>query len=274
MYEAFAAVYEVDRQPRWLATMRSIANHALLDYRDCKARDGAAACTYTPQANDPGGVVNASAYRAFLLTKAARDLNQPDYERAAEPNLRFVLESQNPDGSWYYAIDGRRDFIDHFHTCFVLKALVKIQQLAPREDIRNAVEAGLRYYTTELFDAEGLPRPFAKRPRLTIYRRELYDYAESINLLTLASGWQHKLDVRLGHTIEDVLGRWQRADGSFRSRQLLFGWDDVPMHRWAQAQLFRSLCGLITPQYRTAPSERIGGLLMMARPSSKASCCR
>jgi hypothetical protein len=25
----------------------------------------------------------------------------------------------------------------------------------------------------------------------------------------------------------------------------MLGWDDVPMHRWAQAQLFRSLCGLL-----------------------------
>ena len=24
--------------------------------------------------------------------------------------------------------------------------------------------------------------------------------------------------------------------------RLLLGWDNVPMHRWAQAQLFRSLC--------------------------------
>jgi hypothetical protein len=45
--------------------------------------------------------------------------------------------------------------------------------------------------------------------------------------------------------LEDVIGRWRQTDGSFRSRQLLFGWDDVPMHRWGQAQLFRSLTGLL-----------------------------
>jgi hypothetical protein len=245
VYEAFAALYELDPQPRWLEMMRSIAKHALHDYRDHERRNGGAACTYTPLANDPGGVVNASAYRAYLLTRAAHDLNQPEYQSAAEPNLRFVLDSQNADGSWYYAIDGRRDFIDHFHTCFVLKALVKIHDLVPREDVRLAVDAGLGYYVRHLFDAQGLPRPFARPPRLIVYRRELYDYAECINVLTLVGGRQHNLDAVLAHTVEDVIGRWQRADGSFRSRQLLVGWDDVPMHRWAQAQLFRSLCGLL-----------------------------
>ena len=45
----------------------------------------------------------------------------------------------------------------------------------------------------------------------------------------------------LQRVIEDVLTRWLKKDGSFRSRKLLIGWDNVPMHRWAQAQVFRAL---------------------------------
>ena len=107
------------------------------------------------------------------------------------------------------------------------------------------MESGLRYYVDQLFDADGIPRPFARAPRLIVYKRELYDYAEGINLATLAFGRSPAVADRLRTTVEDVLGRWQREDGSFRSRQLMLGWDDVPMHRWAQAQLFRSLCGLL-----------------------------
>jgi hypothetical protein len=172
-------------------------------------------------------------------------LSEPEYEAAAQPNLRFVLDSQNADGSWPYAVDGRRNFIDHFHTCFVLKALLKIEQLTGRSDFGSAVESGLKYYVECLFDDDGIPRPFAKAPRLIVYKRELYDYAEGINLASLACGRSPALADRLTTTVEDVLARWQREDGSFRSRQLLLGWDNVPMHRWAQAQLFRSLCGML-----------------------------
>ena len=42
--------------------------------------------------------------------------------------------------------------------------------------------------------------------------------------------------------MSDLITRWRKRDGSFRSRELTFGWDNVPMHRWAQAQIFRSLC--------------------------------
>jgi hypothetical protein len=37
------------------------------------------------------------------------------------------------------------------------------------------------------------------------------------------------------------LSDWIKPDGSFRSRKLMFGWDNVPMHRWAQSQMFRAL---------------------------------
>jgi hypothetical protein len=246
VYEAFSAVQEVEPQNRWLETMHSIAEHAFQDYRDYDAHDGAATCTYSTLPWDSGRVVNANAYRAFLLSKAAHDFADDRYRQAVEPNLRFVLNSQQPDGSWPYAVDGRRDFVDHYHTCFVLKALVKIEQLTGRRDCRTAIENGLRYYAKHLFDAEGLPRPFAKPPRLIVYRRELYDYAECINLLTLVCGTSSILDARMSAAVTDVTTRWQRADGSFRSRKLLIGWDNVPMHRWAQAQLFRSLTGLLS----------------------------
>src|SRR6187402_2730082 len=44
-YEAFTDVYRIDSQPRWRETMRSIAEHTLVDYRDIAAGPGATTCT-------------------------------------------------------------------------------------------------------------------------------------------------------------------------------------------------------------------------------------
>jgi hypothetical protein len=76
---------------------------------------------------------------------------------------------------------------------------------------------------------------------MTVYRRELYDYAECINLCVLLRERIGELDTVLGKVIEDLLARWVKSDGSFRSRELWLTWDNVPMHRWAQSQMFRSL---------------------------------
>jgi hypothetical protein len=242
VYEAFQQVYQIDGDPQWREIMQSIAEHALHDYQDYETSPDASTCSYTPGPHNSGGVINASAYRAFLLTRAAADFSEETYRKVAERNLNFVIESQNADGSWFYSTDGKRDFVDHFHTCFVLKALAKIEQLTGCSRCGNAIERGVSYYVKNLFDPNSLPAPFSKRPRLTVYRRELYDYAECLNLAVLLCGRSPELDKIFSAVVTDLLVHWHKPDGSFRARKLLAGWDNVPMHRWAQSQMFRSLC--------------------------------
>jgi hypothetical protein len=243
-YEAFDYVYRIDKSERWLEVMRSIAEHAIIDIEDFEVSPGAFSCGYGPY-DDKGGVVNASAYRAFLLTSAHRQFSDDRFWEAGEGNINFVLKAQREDGSWPYAVGDERDFVDHFHTCFVLKALAKIERLTGHEGCRKAIDKGVRYYLENLNDADGLPKPFSVAPRLTVYKRELYDYAECINLCVLLRDRMSDLQGTLQKVLKDVLERWVKKDGSFRSRELLLGWDNVPMHRWAQAQIFRSLCLLL-----------------------------
>ena len=242
-YEAFDYLFRIDGDQHWREVMKSTVDHAFIDYTDHEAGPHASTCSYTPEGGE--GVVNASAYRAFLLTSGWREFLEENYRAAAERNLNFVLQSQGDDGSWPYAVDGRRDFIDHFHTCFVLKALVKIEGLTGNEACTRAIERGVEFYLANLFDAARLPRPFARAPRLTIYQRELYDYAECLNLGALLRGRFPDMDRMVDRVLGDVLANWMKVDGSFRSRKLLLGWDNVPMHRWGQSMMFRSLCLLL-----------------------------
>src|SRR5437762_2073191 len=140
VYEAFLQVYEMlerkesgdsyfspEQGNEWRRILESIARHAFADIKDFPTSKTGSNCSYTPFGE--GGVVNAAAYRAFLLTSASQVFSNSNYWKTAERNLNFVLENQNADGSWYYAMDGVRDFVDHFHTCFVMKALTKIYAL-------------------------------------------------------------------------------------------------------------------------------------------------
>jgi hypothetical protein len=255
VYEAFRAVYTIDGTPRWRETLDSIAQHATEDIKDFPAPGGGSTCSYTPF--DQGGVVNASAYRACLLANAAVDLDDDRYWQIAQRNVEFVLGSQNADGSWYYSVEGARDFVDHFHTCFVLKALAKIERLNPDQTRWRAIEKGAVYYLRHLVDEQGLPKPFSRAPRTTVYRRELYDYAECVNLCVLLRNRIPGMNSLLKRVLADLLARWVKSDGSFRSRELWVGWDNVPMHRWAQSQMFRSLCLFVLDE-RGEPNRDVG----------------
>lgn len=239
VYEAFLQVDQREPRAEWKQILESITRHALADFKDVKISETASSCTYTPYGLS--GVINASAYRAFLLTSAARELQHDEAWAVAERNLNFVLENQNADGSWYYAIDGVRDFVDHFHTCFVMKALAKIHSLTGHAGCLAALDKGVRYFLGNLFDTDGLPKPFSRAPRLTVYKRELYDCAECINLCLLLRDRFPQLEATLETVVGGILRDWVQSSGAFRARRLHLGWDNVPMHRWAQSQMFRSL---------------------------------
>jgi len=239
VYEAFLQVYNLRPEPGWKKAIESIVRHVRTDIKDFQTSPTASTSSYTP--HDQGGVVNASAYRAFTLMSAAKFLGDDSLPEIADRNINFVLESQNADGSWPYAKDGVRDFVDHFHTCFVMKGLAKIYLQNGDERIRAALAKGVEYYLNNLFSEDGMPRPFSKAPRLTVYKCELYDCAECINLCLLLRKDFPRLKNTLETVVTGILKNWIKPDGSFRSRKLISGWDNVPMHRWAQSQMFRSL---------------------------------
>jgi hypothetical protein len=246
-FEAFVQVQELQPDSERKKIIESIVRHACTDIKDFKTSETARTSSYTPY--DQGGVVNASAYRAFTLISAAKFLGDDSLSAIAAPNINFVLESQNADGSWPYAKDGVRDFVDHFHTCFVMKALAKIFLLNGDPRLRAALAKGVDYYLKNLFAEDGMPRPFSKAPRLTVYKCELYDCAECINLCLLLRREFPQLQNTLETVVAGILENWVKPDGSFRSRRLMFGWDNVPMHRWAQSQMFRSLAYFLREEH-------------------------
>ena len=125
--------------------------------------------------------------------------------------------------------------------------------------------AGVDYYLDNLFDADGLPKPFAKAPRLTVYKRELYDCAECINLCLLLRDRFPQLQA----TLETVVAG-SCATGSSRTVRsdrvsCCLGWDNVPMHRWAQSQMFRSLAFYLREQISRDAAEPQSRALAGAR---------
>lgn len=251
-FEAFLQVQQLQPRNDLKAILESIVRHVSNDIKDYKYSATADTCSYTPY--DTGKVVNASAYRAFTLTSAGKFFGRNELLTLAERNINLVLETQKPDGAWPYAVDGVRDFVDHFHTCFVMKALAKIYLLTGNERIRAALARGLDYYLKNLFSANGMPRPFSKAPRLTVYQCELYDCAECINLCLLLRRDFPQLETTLTTVITGILDNWVKPDGSFRSRKLILGWDNVPMHRWAQSQMFRSLAFYVSQTKKNGQS--------------------
>jgi len=168
-----------------------------------------------------------------------------DWVREAMEYAAFVVDAQQANGAWPYAVDGKDAFIDNFHTCFVMKNLFKTAQKIPDQhtsrDLLLAVQRGYTFYKQFLLDQDGQPRPFAKTQRPSLVRRELYDYAEGINLASLMRGVDPDAEKIRRNLVEVLLAKWQLSDGHFVTRRTILGPNHIPYHRWAQSQTFSTL---------------------------------
>ncbi len=238
-FDAFLDLYAITGIESYRETAQGIASFVANDIPDNPARRGRAA-GYSPSSRSK--VINASAYRAACLTRASAVFSAPQYRHIAEDNILFVLDQQQADGSWLYAADDDREtFIDHMHTCFVLKGLYRAYQVLKDEEILRAVKRGYQYYRESLFYPNGLPRPFAKAETRQFRVAELYDYAEALNLalLLLPDLDTSALADRLASSL---LEHWQTPAGYFTTRVSTHGIrNTVPYHRWGQAPAWHSL---------------------------------
>jgi hypothetical protein len=97
----------------------------------------------------------------------------------------YVRRQQRPDGSWFYSPYGR-SFIDGFHSCIVLKNIIKSNRLMHLSGSDSIVAAGYEYLKRELFDkSQVLFRRFSIRNKPGLVRFDMYDNAEALNLALL-----------------------------------------------------------------------------------------
>jgi hypothetical protein len=67
--------------------------------------------------------------------------------------LELSLRAQRPDGSWPYGDGGNLEFVDNFHTGYVLESLCGLRALDPA--IPDAVRRGARYWLDRFFLDDG-----------------------------------------------------------------------------------------------------------------------
>ena len=147
------------------------------------------ALSYAP-VDEPRMVINANSYAAFAYAMHAVHGLAGRQELARERAIRianWVIMQQRPDGSWlYYADNDSGNFIDCFHSCFILKNLVKLNRLiGPGFDALDcAVDKGWRYLRETFYDEDhGICRRFAAHSHRDPFKWDLYDQAEYLGLL-------------------------------------------------------------------------------------------
>lgn len=221
-----------------LKVMWETARHMATSYAACRDRIAFNSVAYTMYS-----------YALLLdhLAAAARDRAVGKIEKL----YAYLRDHQRDDGSWYYCPEGH-SFIDCFHSCFVLKNLMKTNALVPLEGCAGVVARGYGYVRRAFWDCRaGLFRRFSVSNKPGVVKFDLYDNAELLHLAVLrgdrAFARQLARDVAR-HFVRPGRGVYSKIDCLNLPR-------DLNTLRWAVMPYLYALSELLVHEIRSWQSE-------------------
>lgn len=116
----------------------------------------------------------------------------------------YIVSKQRVDGSWLYAPEDEKSFIDCFHSCFILKNIFKTNEIIKLSESNGVIDKGIEYLIVNFYDSsKGLFKRFSISNKLSFVKFDLYDNAEVLSLFKLT-------------------GRRERSDDLFHAIQRTF----------------------------------------------------
>jgi hypothetical protein len=152
--------------------------------------------------------------------------------------MHTSLEAQRDDGSWPYAEGSSGEWVDNFHTGYVLEALRSCEQLDGR--VRAALERGFDVWERELFSDDGTP----KYTPSSLYPMDAHNYAQAVETWLSAAGWRPDALERADRSARLLVERMLNPRGHVDFQQGRLLRNRVPFVRWTTAPAFRALAGL------------------------------
>lgn len=215
-----------------LTLARSACEFILWDLN--RTYDGDTICfSYSPE--DRTQVFNASLLGAQLLARVGSLTNEADLKSLALKAAAYVIARQRSEGAWAYGTLPYHQWVDNFHTGFILDCLGDIARYTGVENLNLAIEKGFHYFRNNFFLQNGAPKYYDDR----VFPIDAHSSAQAI--LTLLRFGDYEMAKRVAAwSIENM----QAPSGYFYYQKTAALTNRTPYMRWVQAWMLRALVEL------------------------------
>jgi hypothetical protein len=197
----------------------------------CRYYPGAEAATYNVNA-----LLAAACWRLSGLGIGNAEL----HASRARNLLTFVLDGQRPDGAWPYAAHPAAQWVDGYHSGYVLEALGYFLSSSLEETVRRPLEAGLAYFIRTLIDPDGCPRAL-DTSRYPIDVQNCAQAIQTLARLIPEAGTSQRFERTLECVIRQLFLPIEGGCGYFVARRNRFFVNKTPYVRWGQAPMVLAL---------------------------------
>jgi hypothetical protein len=249
MTDAFISAYNRTGDQRYLDIALSSADFFIKDLPRTYEDENSICMSYSPL--DRFRVVNVNSYAAVNLYITYSYTNILLYKTVADKLIQFVLDEQNPDGSWYYWAKSMpiNQVIDSLHQCYIIQNLYRCYLINKSEKVKKAIVNGLTFFQENFYDNGKITKyPMSKNNHKDTSIVELIDAAEALNMFTML---QNSFDTKklTDETLDYAIKHFTIPGKNYYYSSILKGVKlDQNYIRWGESQMLNALCKYVLAQ--------------------------
>lgn len=213
---------------------RSACDFILTDINRTPGENDSFCFSYSPF--DKNQVFNASMKGVRTLSQVYGITHEKHLAEAAANAARFVALYQQENGSWKYATQNKGEWIDNYHTGYVLDCFDEYRKNCNDRQYDDAIEKGFRYYREHFFENGCIPKFYDN----AIFPIDCTSAAQSILTLIRFN------DVSTAQKVAAfMIQKMQHPKGYFYFRAYKNFTEKHSFMRWSNSWMFAALPELI-----------------------------
>ena len=237
--QAFLDLYEVDNNEEWLNiaidVSKFIQTELLLYEKNDELCFG-----YIP--NETPRVHNANLMGAKLFARLYSYTKDEKYKLLSKKSVNYTVNRQNNNGSWVYGQEKHWQWIDNFHTGFILMAIKEYEIYSKDYTYEKNIADGLKFHINNHYDEYFIPKYYNKKKNPL----DIHNFAQGIiTFLTFGDLEKAKKLARIA-----INTMWDNKKNYFYYQKTKLYTNKNNYIRWSQAWMFAALSKLLLYQIR------------------------
>ena len=235
---AYLEHYERSGRIRMLDTAESSCRW-LLDQinrsEDSGGRRNLFCFSYTP--HDHSKVHNVNLLAAEALARVYVKTGYDEFAEAAARAAAYSIARQRDDGSWVYGEAQDQQWIDGFHTGFILTSIQNLVEILGSREWIPSLEAGYSFYKENFFLADGRPKYYHDK----LYPIDAHSAAVAVvTFVELGRIWPESF-AQAEQVMKWTANNLQDPAGFFYYQMNRLHRIKIPYMRWSQAWMLYAL---------------------------------
>ncbi len=157
---AFLDAYDHFKRENYLQVAVSACEHISRDL-DTYSEGDSVCISYIPTGSNY--IHNANTLGASLLARTSSYARNESYLSLAHKAIQYTANHQRANGSWYYGEAPNVQWVDNFHTAYVLDCFKYYISATGDDRFQEKLDKGYQYWKSTFFLPDGTPRYYDRK---------------------------------------------------------------------------------------------------------------